>query len=90
MISHGVEISIPGGGADTLYEKELVSFFSVLFSFIQFFVQSYIVVKVQETTSSASYGENNAKRAKKPRNEKSMASHHPMGSVPVAGLLMST
>jgi len=57
MISHGVEISIAGGGADEKDGAREGSFFFFLFSFFFFFYQVF-VVKVQETTWSASYGRN--------------------------------
>jgi len=50
MISHGVEISIAGGGADEKDEDTCVGFF--------FFFDHVFVVKVQETAWSASYGVN--------------------------------
>jgi len=50
MISHGVEISIAGGGADEKDEGNRGLFF--------FFYSHVFVVKVQETAWSASYGVN--------------------------------
>jgi len=54
MISHGVEISIAGGGAD---EKDGRKYGALLF-FSFFFLYHIFVVKVQEIAWSASYGEN--------------------------------
>jgi len=57
MISHGVEISIAGGGADEKDERNegLFSFFLFFFLFFSYHV---FIVKVQETTCSASYVRN--------------------------------
>jgi len=54
MISHGVEISIAGGGADENDEGNP----GLFFSFFSFFLYHIFVVKVQEIAWSASYGEN--------------------------------
>jgi len=56
MISHGVEISIAGGGADEKEEGNMGLFFFLAF-FLGFFYHVF-VVKVQETAWSASYGVN--------------------------------
>jgi len=53
MISHGVEISIAGGGVD---EKDGAREGSFFFFFL-FFLYHIFVVKVQEIAWSASYGE---------------------------------
>jgi len=54
MISHGVEISIAGGGADEKDERGMGLF---LFFFF-FFIIMYSLFKVQETIWSASYDRN--------------------------------
>jgi len=54
MISHGVVISIAGGGADEK-DEGLEGF---IFLFFYFFYNHVFVVKVQETAWSASYGVN--------------------------------
>jgi len=51
MISHGVEISIAGGGADEKDEQNRRLF---IFNFLY----HIFVVKVQEIAGTASYGEN--------------------------------
>jgi len=56
MISHGVEISIAGGGADQRDARQYEAFW--LFYFLLFFFIMYSLIKVQETAWSASYGEN--------------------------------
>ena len=53
MISPGVETSIAGGGADEKDEGD-----RGFFIFFFFFYYQVFVVKVQETTWSASYGRN--------------------------------
>jgi len=58
MISHGVEISIAGGGADKEDEGNRGLFFFSFFFFFFFFLSHVFVVKVQETAWSASYGVN--------------------------------
>jgi len=61
MISHGVEISIAGGGAEEKDLKEIGRFFFFsffLFLFFLFFLNHVFVVKVQESVWSASYDEN--------------------------------
>jgi len=56
MISHGVKISIVGGGAEEKDGARQGSFF--FFSFFSFFLYHVFVVKVQETARSGSYGVN--------------------------------
>jgi len=58
MISHGVEISIAGGGAAEKDEGSEGSFFFFSFFFFFFFLYHVFVVKVQEPAWSASYGVN--------------------------------
>jgi len=77
-ISHVVEISIAGGGADEKDGEMEGSFFF-------FFLSHIFVVKVQEIAWSASYGENktqNPKRTNK-RNIRNTTLH--LGSVTVPG-----
>jgi len=57
MISHGVEISIAGGGADEKDGRKWGGFF-LYFFYIFIFLYHIFVVKVQEIAWSASYGEN--------------------------------
>jgi len=80
MISHGVEISIAGGGADEKDEGSEGSFFLFFFYFYHIFV-----VKVQEIAWSASYGENKTQNPK--RTNKGKVRHQSLqaGSVPVPG-----
>jgi len=80
MISHGVEISIAGGGADEKDEKEIGGFF--LF-FI--FLYHIFVVKVQEIAWSASYGENKTQKPKRTNKGKIRHTTLQLGSVPVPG-----
>jgi len=61
MISHGVEISIAGGGGDAKDEGNRGLFF---FSF-SFFLYHIFVVNVQEIAWSASYGENKTQNPKR-------------------------
>ena len=61
IISHGVEISIAGGGADEQDEGSEGSFFF----FFLFFLYYIFVVKVQEIAWSASYGENKTQKPKR-------------------------
>jgi len=60
MISHGVEISIAGGGADEKDEGNRGLFFSFFL-----FLYHIFVVKVQEIAWSASYGENKTQKPKR-------------------------
>jgi len=65
MISHGVEISIAGGGADEKDEGNRGLFsFSFSFSF-SFFYIIYSLFKVQEIAWSGSYGENKTQNPKR-------------------------
>jgi len=48
MISHGVEISIAGGGADEKDEGNRGLFFLFFFFLFSFFLYHIFVVKVQE------------------------------------------
>jgi len=57
MISHGVEISIAGGGADEKDEGNRGLFLFFLFLFFIFYIM-YSLIKVQETVWSASYDRN--------------------------------
>jgi len=59
MISHGVEISNAGGGADEKDERKRGLFF-----FFFSFLYQISVVKVQEIAWSASYGENKTQKQK--------------------------
>jgi len=80
MISHGVEISIAGGGADEKDERGRGLFF---YFFI--FLYHIFVVKVQEIAWSASYGENKTQNPR--RTNKGNIRHQSLqlGSVPVPG-----
>jgi len=82
MISHGVEISIAGGGADEKGEGEGGVFF---FFFFFFFLYHIFVVKVQEIAWSASYGENKTQNPR--RTNKGNIRHQSLqlGSVPGPG-----
>ena len=79
MISHGVEISIAGGGAD---EKDEGSE-GVFFIFI--FLYHIFVVKVQEIAWRASYGENKTQHPKQTNKGKIQHQTLQLGSVPVPG-----
>jgi len=85
MISHGVEISIAGGGADEKDEGNWGIFFFFFFFFLFFFLCHIFVVKVQEIAWSASYGENKTQKPKRTNkgNIRHQALH--LGSVPVPG-----
>ena len=63
MISHGVEISIAGGGAEEKDEGNRGLFFYFLFFIL--FLYHIFVVKVQEIAWSASYGENKTQNPKR-------------------------
>ena len=88
MISHGVEISIAGGGADEKDERKYGAFFLffVFLLFFLFFLYYIFVVKVQEIAWSARYGENKTQNPKRTnqgniRHQKTLQ----LGSVPVPG-----
>jgi len=83
MISHGVEISIAGGGADEKDEGNKGLFFSFVFFF--FFLYHIFVVKVQEIAWSASYGENKTQNAKRTNKGKIRNTTLQLGSVTVPG-----
>jgi len=86
MISHGVEISIAGGGADEKDGEMEGSFFFLFFSFFSFFFLSHIfVVKVQEIAWSASYGENKTQKPKRTNKGKIRNKSLHLGSVLVPG-----
>jgi len=78
MISHSVEISIAGGGADEKDGAREGSFFF-------FFLSHIFVVKVQEIAWCASYGENKTQKPKRTDkgNIRNQSLH--LGSVPVPG-----
>jgi len=67
MISHGVEISIAGGGAGEKDEKTTGGFFLFFYFYFYFifFLYHIFVVKVQEIAWSASYGENKTQKPKR-------------------------
>jgi len=79
MISHGVEISIAGGGADEKDERGRGLFF------LLFFLYHIFVVKVQEIAWSASYGENKTQNPKRTNKGKIRRQTLQLGSVPVPG-----
>ena len=83
MISHGVEISIAGGGADQKDEGSEGSFFSFFSLF--FFLYHIFFVKVQEIAWSASYGENETQNPKRTNKGKIRHPSLQLGSVPVPG-----
>jgi len=89
MISHGVEISIAGGGADEKDEWSEGSFFflfcSFFFFFFFFFLYHIFVVKVQEIAWSASYGENKTQNPKRTNKGKIWHQSLQLGSIPVPG-----
>jgi len=82
MISHGVEISIPEGGADEK-DGEMEGFFFSFFFFL--FLYHIFVVKVQEIAWSASYGENKTQNPKRTNKGNIRNTTLRLGSVPVPG-----
>jgi len=80
MISHGVEISITGGGAEEKDEGNRQLFF-VSFCFLY----HIFVVKVQEIAWSASYGENKTQNPKRTNKGNIRNITLQLGSVPVPG-----
>jgi len=83
MISHGVEISIAGGGADEKDEENRGLFLLSFFIFI--FLYHIFVVKVQEIAWSASYGENKTQNPKRTNKGNIRNNTLHLGSVPVPG-----
>jgi hypothetical protein len=87
MISHRVEISIAGGGADEKDEGNRGLFFYFYFFY---FLYHIFVVKVQEIAWSASYGENKTQNPKRTNKGKNRHRSLQLGSVPVPGPHMGT
>jgi len=83
MISHGVEISIAGGGADEKDGRKSWAFFFLFFLF--FFLYHIFVVKVQDIAWSASYGENKTQNPKRTNKGNIRNISLQLGSVPVPG-----
>jgi len=79
MISHGVEISTAGGGADEKEEGNRGLFYFFLFLYHIF------VVKVQEIAWSAGYGENKTQNPKRTNKGNILNISLQLGSVPVPG-----
>jgi len=85
MISHGVEISITGGGADEKDEGNGGLFIFIYFYFYFYFLYHIFVVKVQEIAWSASYGENKTQNPKRTNKGTLRNISLQLGPVPVPG-----
>jgi len=81
MITHGVEFSIAGGGAEEKDEASEGSFFLFFF----FFSYHIFIVKVQEIAWSASYGENKTQNQKRTNKGNIRSISLQQGSVLVPG-----
>jgi len=81
MITHGVEISIAGGGADEKDEKEIGGFF---FSFSPFYI-IYALLRYKKSHGALAMAKTKPKIQKELTKETSGTRSLQLGSVPVPG-----